>query len=140
MICSGVLGFVSMIRLMDYFTLKFISCCTGYGDVTSYLPLKLDESMNGGGAECILSYTGWDNAIKATYTIQTMYPGGYANTGTGFYNPGTIIFPNNNNFTPQPFNGTGQSSMTNTGGMFLIRFIKQNAKENINWEMQQYSP
>lgn len=27
--------------------------------------------MNGRGAECILSYTGWDNAVKATYTIQT---------------------------------------------------------------------
>jgi len=43
----------------------------GYGDIASYLSLNLDESMNGRGAECVLSYRGWDNAVKATYTIQT---------------------------------------------------------------------
>lgn len=113
---------------------------SGYGDIMSYLPLNLDASMNGRGAECVLSYVGWDNAVKATYTIQTLYPGGLANTGTGFYNPGTIIFPSSNNYSSSSsVAGTSGSSMS-SNGLFLIRFIKQNARENINWEMQQYSP
>ncbi|XP_060568666.1 uncharacterized protein LOC132727257 [Ruditapes philippinarum] len=115
---------------------------TGYGDITSYLSLELDASMNGKGAECILSYGGWENAVKATYTIQTLYPGGLSNSGTGFYNPGTIVFPSgssNTNLSSSALGNGGSGGMPNRG-MFMIKFIKQSASENINWEMQQYSP
>ncbi|XP_052777546.1 uncharacterized protein LOC128214883 [Mya arenaria] len=118
----------------------------GYGEVWSYLTLDLDKSMNGRLAECVLSYRGWDNAVRATFTIQTLYRGGYANSGTVFDNPGAILFPGASSLTSgteSSFSGQGYgANRTATGsrGMFLIRFLKQSATENINWELQQFQP
>ena len=43
----------------------------------------------------------------------SVYPGGYSNSGSGFYNPGTLVFPSS-------YNGPSSSTSNNFGNYFLV--------------------